>query len=145
MKIRVILSNRKKPDRWRQGFLQTMGRNELRICLAGTTHAADKLQFKSLRPILNNLLEKLETCTLLIFNHYSNPNESKFSCVSGCFMVEFLQSSLYFFNFIVINTSHGEGSYPSARDCMKRNKSKYGAELKMADHTVAHSTLDILK
>ena len=28
------------------------------------------------------------------------------------------------------------GSYPSSRDCMKRNKSKYGATLKVADHTV---------
>ena len=27
------------------------------------------------------------------------------------------------------------GSYPSSRDCMKRNKSKSGDKLKMADHT----------
>ena len=29
------------------------------------------------------------------------------------------------------------GSYPSSRDHMKRNKSKYDAKLKMADHAVA--------
>ena len=30
-------------------------------------------------------------------------------------------------------------SYPSSRDCIKQNKSKYGAELNVADHTVAMS------
>ena len=28
------------------------------------------------------------------------------------------------------------GSYPSSRDCVKRNKSKYGAKLNMVDHAV---------
>ena len=31
------------------------------------------------------------------------------------------------------------GSHPSSQDCMKRNKSKYGAKLRKPDHTVAMS------